>query len=165
MMVSDAHAEILEEEAAANKTPEAQYAAHLVRKKELEAELRLENGAMRDLEPEILDRMATSGMDRVAYYGLTLFPKRRVVISWDLEDPDDPEKKRKPTAHDRAELAAMLRLEGMGDMIKESVTLQQLTSYYKEEAEEAEDVDSVLPERLKGLVKLGDFHVIGHRKG
>lgn len=147
----------IEDEQAKPVDPYIAYVETLAERDRLKTELALANAALRDSEEQVLEAFTAGETDRITVRGVTLYPRRDLRVGWNLDH--------RPGESDRAALRAKLKALGLGHLLKEAVPLQTLTAYYREEAEEADETDEVLPEELRDLLKISDRFVVGHTGG
>ncbi len=112
----------------------------MLRKREIEAELKRLNKSIADLEGQVLDDMAGEGVHSVTLGDATMYILRQVFVG--VED-----------GVERAEVAQRLKGAGLGGYVQENFNLNSLSAYYRESGEEP----------VQGL-KLTEKFKIGMRK-
>ena len=127
------------------------------RKAAIDAELKGIKARLADLEPKLLAFFEDMGMQSVKANGRTFYIHRQLWAG-KLADAD---------AHAFAEA---MRAIGLGDMVKESVNAQTLSSWVREQAAELEpgsspeEIVAALPEGLRGLMKVSEVFSVRSRK-
>ena len=126
------------------------YAVLVAKRKNLEAEVDTLKETLTKLEAELLARMGDEGVTQLKVETdegeFTLFPKRTL---WSSCIP----------GHE-TELNDGLRVLGMGDLVKESVNSQRLSSYIRE----LDIVGQAVPAEIIYAVKISERFTIGVRK-
>lgn len=127
------------------------------RKAAIDAELKGIKARLADLEPRLLEFMTEMGMQSIKAGGRTFYIHRQLWAG-KLADADP---------HQFAEI---MRALGLGDMVKESVNAQTLSSWVREQAAELdgaatpEEIVAALPEELRGIVKISEVYSVRSRK-
>ena len=126
------------------------YAVLVAKRKNLEAEVDTLKETLTKLEAELLARMGDEGVTQLKVETdegeFTLFPKRTL---WSSCIP----------GHE-TELNDGLRVLGMGDLVKESVNSQRLSSYIRE----LDIVGQAVPAEIINAVKISERFTVGVRK-
>ena len=126
------------------------YAVLVAKRKNLEAEVDTLKETLTKLEAELLARMGDEGVAQLKVETdegkFTLFPKRTL---WSSCIP----------GHE-TELNDGLRALGMGDLVKESVNSQRLSSYIRE----LDIVGQAVPAEIINAVKISERFTVGVRK-
>ena len=117
------------------------------RKAELEAELKQINRKIYFVDADLSDLMGTTGTQNFTRDGTMFFLTAKVHAS--------------AKAGMKEDLFDVLRANGYGDLITETINANSLTSFVKEQIAENEDV---LPGWLDGLVNVSDTVNVGVRK-
>ena len=117
------------------------------RKAELEAELKQINRKIYFVDADLSDLMGTTGTQNFTRYGTMFFLTTKVHAS------------ARPGMKEA--LFDVLRANGYGDLITETINAGSLSSFVKEQIAENEDV---LPGWLDGLVNVSDTVNVGVRK-
>ena len=126
----------------------AAYNALLERKESLAAETTENNKAIERARRELADLMIDTEIDRVSSGGYTFALSEKVNYS-------------KKGGMDE-ELFGVLREDGLGDIIKETVNARTLQAALKELAEQN---DGELPPQYEGLISVYRYMDVGRRKG
>jgi hypothetical protein len=108
-----------------------------------ESELKKEKEAV---EKQLIDMMTAEEVEKFTRNGRTFFPQVKTNVSIKADE--------KEAAH------AWLKENGFGDLVKEQVNAQSLTSWYKEMTEQGE-----LPEDFASMLNVFEKITIGMRKG
>ncbi|MBN2377033.1 MAG: hypothetical protein JXD22_11570 [Sedimentisphaerales bacterium] len=103
---------------------------------------------MAELEPELLEVFIENETTQIKIADRTIYVDSRIFAS----------------AIDQKELCAYMTEEGFGDMVKEAINGNTLSSYVREFERDEEGVP-VLPDGLKGLVKVSLKDSLKVRKG
>lgn len=117
------------------------------RKAELEAELKQINRKIYFVDADLSDLMGTTGTQNFTRDGTMFFLTTKVHAS--------------TRAGMKEALFDVLRANGYGDLITETINAGSLSSFVKEQIAENEDV---LPDWLDGLVNVSDTVNVGVRK-
>lgn len=127
-----------------------EYAVLLAQRKELESQVDEIKNTLVKLEENLLTRMGDEGIESMKVNTtsgkFTLFPKRQL---WSTCIP----------GHEH-ELSEGLKKLGMGDLVKETVNSQRLSSYVRE----LDVTGTEIPPEVAGAIKVTERFTIGVRK-
>ena len=116
-------------------------------KKSLEANIKTLGAEIADLDNQLSDAMAEAELDRFSRGGCTFYLKSRLFAS--------------PTAGRKEEMMQALKGHGFGTLVVETVNVNTLASFLKEQREATgEDI----PAWLEGIVNTYDKVSVGIRK-
>ena len=126
-----------------------QYLVWKDRKADLERELEETKERMNFFQDLIMDELVENGVDSVRVDGRNIFPKRQLFAS--------------PIAL-TDEFKALLRTEGVGDLITETVNGQRLSGFVREYMRDKEIHDvKDLPEWMKDNIAIAEKVTLGVR--
>lgn len=117
------------------------------KKKEFDEKLKQINTEIEVVETELVAEMMEQEIGKFERAGSTFYINTRLFAS--------------PIADKKQDLFEALKNEGYGDLIQETVNVNSLAAFIKEQMEENEDQ---LPEWLDGLVNVYEKNTIGIRR-
>ena len=117
------------------------------KKKELEAETKLVNAEIEELDKQLSDAMAESELERFARNGSTFYLSSRLFAS--------------PVAGRKDEMISALKENGFAELVSETVNANTLASFCKEQM--AENGDS-LPDWMNEVLHTYEKVSVGIRK-
>ena len=127
------------------------HARLLNQKADIEADLSKVNKKLAKTEGQVLEKLSELGVDSVKVGAEKRTLYLRKVISARL-------------VGDREAAKTGLRAAGLDDLLREDFNLQTVSSHFREElGEHYDDVSSVLPAELAGLLEIQEVFRIGHR--
>ena len=118
------------------------------RKKALEADLKALNAQIEDLDQALSDSMMDAELDKFTLNGSTFYITTRLFAS--------------PKNGEKEELFEVLRANGYGSLVTETVNANTLASFVKEQIASNDDV---LPEWLEEKVTVFEKTSVGIRNG
>lgn len=118
------------------------------KKKELEAQVKELNNEISLLDSQLSDVMAEEECEKFSRNGSTFFLSSRLFAS--------------PIAGKKAEMLAVMRDKGFGDLITENVNANTLSSFVKEQMSQNNDE---IPEWITQVVNAYERISVGIRKG
>ena len=118
------------------------------RKKELDAQVKDVNAEIESLDLALSDAMAEAELDRFSRNGSTFYLNTRLFAS--------------PAAGRKDDLMQVLKDQGYGSIVVETVNANTLASFVKEQMAANEDV---IPEWLSDVVSTFEKVSVGVRKG
>lgn len=118
------------------------------RKKELDAQVKEVNAEIESLDLALSDAMAEAELDRFSRNGSTFYLNTRLFAS--------------PAAGRKDDLMQVLKDQGYGSIVVESVNANTLASFVKEQIAANEDM---IPEWLSDVVSTFEKVSVGVRKG
>lgn len=118
------------------------------RKKELDAQVKEVNAEIESLDLALSDAMAEAELDRFSRNGSTFYLNTRLFAS--------------PAAGRKDDLMQVLKDQGYGSIVVETVNANTLASFVKEQMAANEDV---IPEWLSDVVSTFEKVSVGVRKG
>lgn len=118
------------------------------RKKELDAQVKEVNAEIESLDLALSDAMAEAELDRFSRNGSTFYLNTRLFAS--------------PAAGRKDDLMQVLKDQGYGSIVVESVNANTLASFVKEQIAVNEDM---IPEWLSDVVSTFEKVSVGVRKG
>lgn len=118
------------------------------RKKELDAQVKDVNAEIESLDLALSDAMAEAELDRFSRNGSTFYLNTRLFAS--------------PAADRKDDLMQVLKDQGYGSIVVETVNANTLASFVKEQMAANEDV---IPEWLSDVVSTFEKVSVGVRKG
>lgn len=118
------------------------------RKKELDAQVKEVNTEIESLDLALSDAMAEAELDRFSRNGSTFYLNTRLFAS--------------PAAGRKDDLMQVLKDQGYGSIVVESVNANTLASFVKEQMAANEDM---IPEWLSDVVSTFEKVSVGVRKG
>lgn len=125
--------------------------AHLEdRKRELDEEAKAVKAQIEEVDAQILDEMAETGVESVRGHGYTFYVRRDLRASH---------------AGDKSAMIEALRSE-IPELVTETVNANSLTAWARElvgQAGDLDDPDDALPEPLRGLIKIAEIYKVGVR--
>ena len=122
-------------------------------KKELKAHLKVVQGELDKLEPEVLEVFINEGVDSIKVDGRTVSPKAQIWVSPKREDWETTEE-----AYERA--CAALEGAGLGQFTGKRFNSQTVSSYVREILAEGEELS---PE-LKEVLNVTERHTVSVRR-
>lgn len=118
------------------------------RKKELEAEVKINNALIEDLDKKLSDAMAEQEVDKFSRNGSLFYLSSRLYAS--------------PKAGEKGHMIEELKANGYGSLVTETVNANTLASFAKERIAESEA--GVLPEWLDAVITTFEKISVGVRK-
>lgn len=135
-----------------------EYAELESRERGLEDELKAVKARKAAIEPQLLESMAEDGMDRITIGGITFYPRRRLYAG-----PKE--------GFGRLDVTSALLAADLGDFVKNDYNANTLAGYVRGLAAESdnpdaqpEDLEKLLPGRLRDVLHIGEVWSIGARK-
>lgn len=119
------------------------------RKKRLDAEVKENNAVIEDLDRRLSEAMAEQEVDRFSRNGSLFYLSSRLFAS--------------PKAGEKETMIAVLKANGYGDLVIETVNSGTLSSFAKERMAETETGD--LPAWLADVIQTFEKVSVGVRKG
>lgn len=127
--------------------------AHLEdRKRELDEETKAVKAQIEEVDAQILDEMAETGVESVRGHGYTFYVRRDLRASHN---------------GDKSAMIEALRSE-VPELVQETVNANSLTAWARELVAEIDadaEPETALPESLRDLIKIAEIYKVGVRKG
>lgn len=137
------------------------YAEHIIRKRELEAELRLIEATLETLEEPLLERMATNGMQSMRVKGITLYILPQIWAGAVMREVTLGDGTTAMVGNKQETCDALIAI-GQAQFVEPNFNVQTVSAYVREFPRDDKGMP-ILPPELAGHIRVTQKFKLGAR--